>query len=133
MPLRPPRERDCEGERQKCHHIRCRRRIRRFGRRKGKTTDGGDAVKTAADKNKWGESRLKKQSGGREGVGAEQLRKNSVLSAVKLFILRDRLVEEIVKNEKSLSSLRQLLRYELLLGKFPLDPCYSLSPLDVLP
>ena len=53
-------ERDCERERQKCHHIRCRRRIRRFGRRKGKTAD--DAVKTAADKNKWGESRLKKQS-----------------------------------------------------------------------
>ena len=86
-------------ERQKCHHIRCRRRIRRFGRRKGKTAD--DAVKTAADKNKWGESRLKKQSEGREGGRAEQLRKNSVLSAVKLFLLRDRLVVKIVKNERS--------------------------------
>ena len=57
----------------------------------------GDAVKTAADKNKWGESRLKKQSEGREGGRAEQLRKNSALSAVKLFIPRDRLVVEILE------------------------------------
>ena len=87
----------------------------------------GDAVKTAADKNKWGESRLKKQSEGR----AEQLRKNSVLSAVKLFILRDRLVVEIVKNERSSVHLDNFSDVNFNLGSFLLTPA-TLLPHSML-